>query len=124
VDMQFGGLSSARPLIEGGQVRAIAVTGSRRAPAMPDIPTFAEAGLQGADVTSVWGLHVPTGTPMPIRQRLREEALATMRDAALAPRLLELGYEVVGNTPEEHQRQTEQILALWREVARTVNLNE
>lgn len=124
VDMQFGGLSSARQLIEGGQVRAVALTGTRRAAAMPNIPTFAEAGLEGADVTSVWGMHVPAGTPMPIRQRLRDEAMATMRDPALAPRLAELGYEPIGNSPQEHQRQTEQILALWREVARTVNLNE
>lgn len=124
VDMQFGGLSSARQLIEGGQIHAIAITGVRRAAAMPNIPTFTEAGLSGADVTSVWGLHVPTGTPMAIRQRLRDEALATMRDPVLASRLTELGYEPLGNAPEEHQRQTEQILSLWREVARTVNLNE
>lgn len=124
VDMQFGGLSSARQLIEGGQVIAVGLTGSRRAPAMPNIPTFTEAGLANADVTSVWGMHVPAGTPMPIRQRLRDEAVAVMREPTLAARLTELGYVPVGNTPDEHQRQTEQILALWREVARTVNLNE
>lgn len=124
VDMQFGGLSSARQLIEGGQVRAVGLTGSQRAPAMPQIPTFTEAGLAGADVTSVWGLHVPAGTPMPIRQRLRDEAVATMRDQPLAARLTELGYVPIGNAPDEHQRQTEEILALWREVGRTVNLNE
>lgn len=124
VDMQFGGLSSARQLIEAGQVRAMGVTGQRRAVAMPDIPTFTEAGLADADVTSVWGLHVAVGTPMAIRQRLRDEAVAVMREPVLAARLTELGYVPTGNTPDEHQRQTEQILALWREVGRTVNLNE
>ena len=124
VDMQFGGLSSARQLIEGGQVRAVGLTGSRRAPAMPDIPTFTEAGLPGADVTSVWGMHVPAGTPMPIRQRLRDEAVAAMRDPVVAARMTELGYVPIGNSPDEHQSETEAILALWREVGRTVNLNE
>lgn len=124
VDMQFGGLSSARQLIEAGEVRAMGVTGQQRAQAMPSIPTFTEAGLSGADVLSVWGLHVPAGTPMPIRQRLRDEAVSVMRDPTLAARLTELGFVPVGNTPEEHQRQTEEILALWREVSRSVNLNE
>lgn len=123
VDMQFGGLSSARQLIEGGQVRAM---GSGCAPRgrharHPHLHRGRARRRRRAE--RVGAARAPAGTPMAIRQRLRDEAVAVMRDPTLASRLTELGYVPVGNTPDEHQRQTEEILALWREVGRTVNLN-
>ena len=64
VTMDYGGISSAAPYVKSGKVRAIAVTGSHRDPSLPDVPTFTEAGLPDADVTSVWGLHAPANTPI------------------------------------------------------------
>jgi tripartite-type tricarboxylate transporter receptor subunit TctC len=124
VQLQFGGLSSARPYIEAGTLRALAVTSARRDPLLPDVPTFAESGLPGVDITSVWGIHAPARTPIAIRRTLRDAIVATMQDPPVHRRLRELGYDPVGNTPEEHQRQTEQIVALWIEVEKRVNLNE
>jgi tripartite-type tricarboxylate transporter receptor subunit TctC len=124
VQLQFGGLSSARPYIEAGTLRALAVTSARRDPLLPDVPTFAESGLPGVDITSVWGIHAPARTPIAIRRALRDAIVATMQDPPVHRRLRELGYDPVGNTPEEHQRQTEQIVALWIDVAKRVNLNE
>jgi tripartite-type tricarboxylate transporter receptor subunit TctC len=124
VQPQFGGLSSARPYIEAGTLRALAVTSARRDPLLPDVPTFAESGLPGVDITSVWGIHAPARTPIAIRRTLRDAIVATMQDPPVHRRLRELGYDPVGNTPEEHQRQTEQIVALWIDVEKRVNLNE
>src|SRR5205807_10363901 len=80
VAMQFGGISSAAPYIKDGKVRAIALTGEHRDSTLPDVPTFQESGVKGADVESVWGLHAPQGTPLAIRQTMRDAVAEVMRD--------------------------------------------
>ncbi len=124
VSMQFGGISSARAQIEAGKVRAIAVTGDRRDPSMPNVPTFAEGGIAGVDIVSVWGLHAAAGTPIEIRRKLRDAVVEVMREVALAKRLGELGYAPIGSTPEEHQKQTGEIVALWLDISKRIKLNE
>jgi tripartite-type tricarboxylate transporter receptor subunit TctC len=124
VSMQYGGLSSAAPYIKDGKVRAIAVTGDRRDPSMPDVPTFQESGVKGADVTSVWGLHAPPGTPIEIRRVMRDAVAEVLRDPELVKKLAERGYEVIANTPDEHQAQTTALVTQWIEVGKKVNLKE
>jgi tripartite-type tricarboxylate transporter receptor subunit TctC len=124
VTMQYGGINSAAPYVKSGKVRAIAVTGAHRDPSMPDVPTFTEAGLAGADVTSVWGLHAPPGTPVEIRRAMRDAIAEVLRDPALAKKLAEFGYEPIANTPEEHQAQTVALVNQWIEVGKTMNLKE
>jgi tripartite-type tricarboxylate transporter receptor subunit TctC len=124
VTMQYGGISSAAPYVKAGKVRAIAVTGTHRDPSMPDVPTFTEAGLAGADVTSVWGLHAPAATPIEIRRIVRDAVAQVVRDPALAGRLAEFGYEPIASTPEEHQAQTVALVNQWITVGKTVNLKE
>jgi tripartite-type tricarboxylate transporter receptor subunit TctC len=124
VSIGYGGLSSARPLIEAGQVRALAVTGPARDPALPAVPTFAEIGLGAASVTSVWGMHAPAGTPLGLRRRLRDAVAASFAEPALARRLAELGYSLLASTPEAHQAETERLVALWQRVAQRVRLDQ
>ncbi|BBK42092.1 hypothetical protein STVA_21120 [Allostella vacuolata] len=124
VTMQFGGINSSKPLVEQGKVRAIAVTGDRRDPSMPEVPTFQESGVTGADVMSVWGLHAPAGTPIAVRRTIRDAVEAVMRDPEMTAKLAERGYHVLANTPEEHQAQTAAIVTQWLEVGRKVNLKE
>jgi len=125
VQLQYGGISSARPMIEDGRVRALAVSGRTRDPATPDVPTVREAGLEGLeDIYSTWGIHAPANTPLAVRRRLRDAIVATMAEPAVAQRMREMGYTPVGNTPEEHQRQTETLVALWIDVGKRVNLKE
>ena len=124
VTMQFGGISSARPHVAQGKVRAIALTGERRDPSMPDVPTFRESGLEGADVTSVWGVHAPAKTPIEVRRALRDAIVAVMREPEMTQKLADRGYDIIGNTPEEHQKQTEALVTQWIEVGKKVNLKE
>jgi tripartite-type tricarboxylate transporter receptor subunit TctC len=124
VTMDYGGISSAAPYVKAGKVRAIAVTGSHRDPSLPDVPTFTEAGLPDADVTSVWGLHAPANTPIALRRTIRDAIAEVLRDPDLAKRLTEYGYEPIANTPEEHQAQTAALVGKWLEIGKTVNLKE
>ncbi len=124
VSMQFGGLSSAVPYIKDGKVRAIAITGDQRDPAMPDVPTLQEGGIKGADVMSVWGLHAPPGTPIEIRRAMRDAVAEVMRNPETAKQLAERGYQIVASTPQEHQAQTDALVSQWIEIGKKVNLKE
>lgn len=124
VSMQYGGISSAVPYIRDGKVRAIALAGDHRDPNVPDVPTFRESGLKGADVMSIWGLHAPPGTPIEIRRTMRNAIAEVMRDPDVAKKLVERGYETLVNTPEEHQAQTAALVNQWIEVGKKVNLKE
>ncbi len=124
VSMDFGGISSALPYIKDGKVRAIAVTGEHRDSNLPDVPTLQESGLKGADVESIWGLHAPQGTPLAIRQTMRDAVAEMLRDPATLPKLTERGYEAIANTPEEQQARTAELVAQWIEIGKKVNLRE
>lgn len=122
VDTQFGGISSARPMIESGKVKAISLSGAERDPSMPDVPTNTEAGVADADVMSVWGIHAPAGTPLEIREKIRNAIAEVMKQPALQERLSGLGYHVLANTPQAHQKLTEGLVNQWLTLAKEVDL--
>ncbi len=100
VDLYFGSgalLESART----GQIRGLAVTGAEREPAAPDLPTIAEAGLPGFEVSSWQGLFVPAKTPPEIVAKITADARAALADPLVKGKLEQLGYRPVGSTPEE-----------------------
>ena len=123
ISMQFGGISSARPQIESGKIRAIAVTGRRRDPSMPNVPTFEESGLKGVDMTSIWGIHAPAGTPLAVRRRLRELLVEVMRTPEVTKRMNDQGYDIIGTTPEEHDAETRRLVSFWLDLGTRVNLS-
>ena len=123
VTMQFGGISSARAQVDAGKIRAIAVTGRKRDPSMPGVPTFEESGLAGVDITSIWGIHAPAGTPLAVRRVLRDALVEVMRAPEVNARLIEQGYDVVGSTPEEHEAETRRLVAFWLDVATKVKIS-
>jgi len=116
VQMQFAGISSARSHVEAGKLRALAVTGLKRNPAMPNVPTFEESGVRGVDADSYWGLYAPAGTSPAVLATLNRHFVAALRSAAHAERLAALGYLPIANTPEEHTRQMNAMIARWTEV--------
>lgn len=113
VQMSFSGISSARQYIDAGQLRVLALTGDRRNPALPDVPTFGEAGLAGVNAESYWGLYAPAATPPAVVKVLNEHFTRALKNPRLAQRLAELGYEPIANTPEEHTAQMKQMIGDW-----------
>ena len=123
ISMQFGGISSARAQIESGKIRAIAVTGKRRDPSMPNVPTFEESGLKGVDITSIWGIHAPAGTSLDTRRTLRNLFVDVMRTPEVTKQLNAQGYEIIGSTPEEHDAETRRLVAFWLDLGTRVKLS-
>ena len=99
VDMMFAS-GVVLDLIRAGQMRGLAISGSKRTVVAPDIPTVAEAGVPGFDVSSWFGLFVPARTPQDVVQKMSRDTAAALADPAARQRLAHLGYEVIGSTPE------------------------
>ena len=122
VSMQFGS-TAARPHIESGRIRAIAITGKRRDTSMPNVPTFEESGLKGVDMTSIWGIHAPAGTALAARRTLRDFFVEVMRTPDVAKRMNDQGFDVIGSTPEEHDAETRRLVGYWLDLATKVKLS-
>lgn len=101
VEMAIVPLSTARPQVEAGAMRALAVTTAKRSRAMPDVPTIAEQGLPGFDSGSWQGLFFPARTPPDIVRRVQQEVARLLKDPEIAKRLETFGVEAVGSAPEE-----------------------
>ena len=101
VQMMFAGVSSALQHVKGGKLVALAVASPRRNPQLPDVPTVAESGLPGFDVTSWYGIVVRSGTPPGVVQKIRRDMAEALQAGDVQSRLAGLGLEPVGNTPEE-----------------------
>ena len=93
IDMAFATIPPTLPLIRDGKVRAIAVTGPQRSPALADVPTVAESGLPGYESVLWQALYAPAGTPAPIVTRLNAEVNAILHDSAAVDALAKLGVD-------------------------------
>lgn len=122
VSMQFAGISTARPHVDAGKLRAMAVTGTARNPAMPGVPTFDEMGVAGVDADTYWGLYAPASTPNDIVQKLSQQFAAAIRNPDNAERLARLGFVPLANSPDEHATQVRSMIARWTEVIRKANI--
>ena len=100
VDMMFAS-GVVLDLIKAGQMRGLAISGPKRVAVAPDIPTVAEAGVPGFDVTSWFGLFVPTRTPPDVVRKMSVDTAAALAEPAARQRLGQLGYEVIGSTPDQ-----------------------
>ncbi|MDH5264528.1 MAG: tripartite tricarboxylate transporter substrate binding protein [Betaproteobacteria bacterium] len=100
VDLMFDNLASSLAQVKGGRIRALAVTTAKRSSLAPDIPTLAESGLPGFDIGTWFGIFVPAGTPRPVVDRLHDEFVRALASPDVRERMLSLGAEPVGDTPE------------------------
>ena len=101
VDFSFQNVNAVLPHIRAGKLRAIAVTGDKRSPVLPDVPTLAEAGVKGAEVYSWQGMAAPKGLPPAVKKKLSDAAIAAVQDPETKKRMLDQGLEIVASTPEE-----------------------
>ena len=101
VTMMFAGISSVKQHVESGRLRAIAVTGEKRSPAMTRVPTFGEAGMKQVDASSYWGVLAPARTPQDAVNRLAAAMAQVLKMADVRDKLVELGFDPIGGGPSE-----------------------
>jgi len=101
LDLIFDNVTSAAPQVKGGRARGLAVTTAQRVPAVPELPTIAEAGVPGFDVSSWFGFFVPGRTPPAIIKKMNEDTVAALAHPPVKERLEQLGAAIVGSTPRE-----------------------
>jgi tripartite-type tricarboxylate transporter receptor subunit TctC len=119
VDATFMNINTGVPHIKSGKLRALAITSTKRSPLLPDVPTMEELGFKGVTVYSWQAFAAPKGTPAEARAKFRDGVIAALNDPAVKPKLLELGFEIVGNTPEEFTRFQAAEYARWKKVIET-----
>jgi len=115
-------MPGAAPHIQGGRLRALAVTSPKRAAILPDVPTMTESGYTGQESDTLQGLLAPAGTPAAIVQRLHEESAKALARPEVKERVASLGFEVLASTPKEFAAQIEAEVAKWRKVVKEAGI--
>jgi tripartite-type tricarboxylate transporter receptor subunit TctC len=118
VNMTFDNITTAWPLAKGGKLRALAVTTAKRSPVAPDVPTLAESGLPGYEVGSWQGVFAPAGVPPEIVKRLNAEIVKIINMPDVQKKLIELGAEPVGDTPEQFGAFVKAEVVKWGDVVK------
>lgn len=122
VDLVFGEPSTLLPHVASGKLRAIATTGAKRSRSLPELPTIAESGVPGYDVTSWNGVLVPVGTPQEAIKKLNQEFNKVLVNPEMRERLLKIGYEPVGGAPEAFSQHIEAETKKWGPVIKQSGL--
>jgi tripartite-type tricarboxylate transporter receptor subunit TctC len=112
----FDNVPNVLPHVKAGRLRGLATTGTKRAALAPDIPTVAEAGVPGYEVTVWFGLVAPAGTPREIVQKLNAEVVKILAMPDVRERFLAQGVEPVGSTPEQFGEHIRGQMAKWSKV--------
>src|SRR5262249_54055148 len=121
IDCYFGSgtlLSYAR----SGQVRVLATTGAKRDAAAPDVPTIAEAGVRGYDVTAWQALFVPAKTPPPLARKISTPTNPALADPAIQHKLAQTGHVAEGSSAEELEQLLKSEIAKWSAVIKSMGI--
>ena len=116
VSGSFQNINAVVPHVKSGKLRALAITSSTRSPQLPDVPTLSESGITGVDVYSWQGVAAPKGLPADIKSKLHAAIVAALNAPDVKPRLLDLGFEIVGNSPEQFTTFQAQEFARWKQL--------
>jgi tripartite-type tricarboxylate transporter receptor subunit TctC len=122
IDFSFGSTTSLVDQARSGRVRAIAVTGPKRYAELPAVPTIAESGVPGYNVTGWYGFYAPAGTPPEIVRKLQAEAARALNSADVRDRLVKAGNDPVVSTPEAFEAFVRAEIAKWAKVVREARL--
>lgn len=122
VDLTLNGLLATLPHIKSGRLKVLAVAGTKRAAAMPDLPTVSEAGVPGFQSGSWQGLLAPAGTPPDIVAKLHDAVVKVLNEPDMTKRLADQGAEVVGSTPEEFAAFIRDDTAKWAKIVKDTGI--
>jgi tripartite-type tricarboxylate transporter receptor subunit TctC len=115
-------LTSSIGFVRDGKLRLLAVTGARRSPALPNVPTLDESGLKGYEASTYIGVAAPAGISQPVLTRLNEAIGKVMAQQDVLEKLRALGTEPGASSPEAFRKMIVDELAKWRDIARKANL--
>jgi tripartite-type tricarboxylate transporter receptor subunit TctC len=122
IPLVFTAVATAQQFVKSGKLRGLGVPAARRSGSLPEVPTFAESGLEGFVVDSWTGILAPAKTPGEILARLQREIAAVLGEPDIRSRYATLGIEPVGNTPAQFAEQIRADLARWEKVVRQANI--
>lgn len=122
VQLSFGDMASILPYIKTGELRAIAVTATKRSRLLPDVPTLDEAGLKGYDASAWYGLFAPAKTSPAIVDKLNAEIVSALKTEQMIARLEQLGGEPVGSTPAAFKSFVQGEMTRWSDVIRKADI--
>ena len=118
VDMTFSAVPPALPHVKGGKLRMLGVSTAKRMPGLEDVPTIAEAGVPGYEMSTWYGAFAPGGTPAPIVERLANEVAKALADPQVREQFLAQGVEPKANTPAEFRRLVSDEIAKWTKLVK------
>ncbi|KAB2905547.1 MAG: tripartite tricarboxylate transporter substrate binding protein [Burkholderiaceae bacterium] len=122
MDLMFDSITSARPHIQSGKLRALGVTTTRRSSALPDVPTIAEAGVPGYEVSPWFAVFAPAGTPADVVARLNKVLNESMKQPDTLKKLESVGAEPIGSTPQELATHLAKELDRWGKLIKERNI--
>ena len=122
VDSSFMNINTAMPQILAGKLRALAITSAKRSPLLPHVPSLQELGIKDANVYSWQAIAAPRGLPADVKTKLHAAIVAGLNDPQIKSKLLELGFEIVGNTPEQFAAYQSAEFARWKKLIDTRNI--
>jgi tripartite-type tricarboxylate transporter receptor subunit TctC len=122
IDVIFDNVTSILPHVMAGGARGLAVTTAKRIPAAPNLPTLIEAGVAGFDVSSWFGCYAPDKTPAAVVQKISKDVVAALSHDSVRPKLLSLGCEIVGSTPDALAAHLKSEMAKWGPVIREAKI--
>jgi tripartite-type tricarboxylate transporter receptor subunit TctC len=122
IDIMFDNIPLPLPHIKAGKLRALAVTSAQRSPSLPELPTLAEAGVPGFDVSSWYGIYAPAGLPQDMVAKLNAAFNEALRAPEIRERLTTQGWTVTGGTPEQFAAHTQAELERWARVVKSANV--
>ena len=122
VDLMFDSITSARPHIQAGKLRALGVTSAKRSATLPDVPTIAEAGVPGYEVSPWFAVFAPAGTPAAIVNKINAALIDAMKQPDTVAKFETIGAEPVGTTPQQLATHLDKELARWGALIKERNI--
>ena len=122
VDSSFMNINTAMPQILSGKLRALSITSAKRSPLLPNVPSLEELGIKEANVYSWQAVAAPKGLPADIKAKLHAAIVSALNDPQVKPKLLDLGFELVANSPEQFTAFQAAEFARWKKLIESRNI--